>query len=296
MRWAWPAAVALLASSCGGAGPGAANGGHIVVVASFYPLYEAATMVGGDRVAVTNLTPPGVEPHDLELSTTDVDAVLEADVLLYLGGGFQPAVEELAPDRQGVTSDLLRGRATIEGTEADGMDPHIWLDPLLMEDIVLDVAWALVLADPGGADGYRDRADDFVGEIRQLDRELRQGLADCDRRLIVTTHAAFGYLVRRYGLMQEPIAGVTPEAEPDPRRLGELADLVRATGTTTVFTEALVSPEVAETLAREAGVRTGVLDTLEGLSDEAQEAGDTYVSVMRRNLEALRAALGCHPR
>jgi zinc transport system substrate-binding protein len=148
-------------------------------------------------------------------------------------------------------------------------------------------------ADPSGASIYERNAERYRGQIEALDQRFREGLHDCARRVIVTSHAAFGYLAARYGLVQEPIAGLSPEAEPDPKRLAELADLVRREGVTTIFTEELVSPRVADTVAREAGVKTAVLNPLEGLTPQELARGESYVSVMGENLAALRVALGC---
>jgi len=283
MRGARHAAVVLAATlflgACGGGG--ADDDGRVRVVAAFAPLAEVAERVGGGGVTVTNLTPAGAEPHDLELTTEQVDDLLDADVVLYLGDGFQPAVEEASERTEGARIDLLEGE--------EGEDPHVWLDPQAMARLVERVRDALVEADGDGADGYRQRAAVYVDELRDLDADYEAGLAECDRRVIVTAHDAFGRLAERYDLEQVAVAGLSPEAEPDPRRLAEIADEVRARGVTTVFTEALVPPEIAETLAREAGVRTDLLDPIENFAGPT----DDYVSVMRQNLDVLRQALGC---
>lgn len=307
------AAVALIGSACGAGDNRGANAeepgesrARVSVVASVYPLVEAAGQVGGVRVDVVSLTPAGSEPHDLELTPRDVDALEDADVVLYLGEGFQPAVEELAERRDGATVDLLEGkplRAPPGDTDEhqdesdhpaeDGPDPHVWLDPILMIQMVGQISEALSEVDPAGADAYERHATRFVEELEELHADLESGLADCRSRTIVTSHAAFGYLAARYGLDQESISGLSPEAEPDPERLDELTELVEREGISTIFTETLVAPEVAETLAREAGVRTALLNPLEGLSAEELAAGGDYPSVMRKNLAALREALGC---
>jgi zinc transport system substrate-binding protein len=258
------------------------------VAAAFYPLFEAAERVGGNRAGVTNVTPPGAEPHDIELSPDQVDQVLDADVLLYLGGGFQPAVEQVAESRDGITVDVL-AEVVPQGTT----DPHIWLDPALMDETVGVVTGALSRADPGGSPSFEARAAEYRREIQRLDAMFRDGLRDCEHRTFITTHAAFGHLARRYGLVQRSIAGISPESEPNPARLAELEDLVQREGVTTVFTEPLVSPRVAETLARETGARVAVLDPVEGLTSDQLKAGASYVSVMQGNLEALRKALDC---
>ena len=281
-----PAVLAIvLLAAC--RAPAAGDRGAISVVASFYPLFEVADRIGGNRAAVTNLTPAGVEPHDLELTTREVDALLDADVVLYLGGGFQPAIEDVLADRKGVTVDLLEAGPTT------GQDPHIWLDPRVMLAIADRVESALVRADPPGAPTYRANAAAYRTELEGVAEDFDTGLAECDRNILVTSHDAFGHLARRYGLRQEAITGLSPESEPDPRRLDELASLVEAEGVTTIFTETLVSPAVAETLAGEAGVRTAVLDPIEGLTAEQEAAGEDYASVMRRNLAELQEALGC---
>ncbi len=284
--------------ACGDGGGGAAQGdGRPEVVAAFYPLFEAAQRVGGDRVQVRNVTPAGGEPHDLELSSRQVDRIEDADVVLFFGRGFQPALETVAGRSKGTTVDLLAEvgdlRAAAPGDDELDVDPHVWLDPSLFKAMVARVATALSQADPANQAAYQANAGAYSRELDDLDSAFAQGLARCDRTSVVTSHAAFGYLTGRYGLTQEPIAGLEPESEPNPQRMGELAAKVRAEGTTTVFYETLVSPKVAESLAREAGVGTAVLDPLEGLSEDDIRAGKSYVSVMRDNLAALRLALGC---
>jgi zinc transport system substrate-binding protein len=177
--------------------------------------------------------------------------------------------------------------------DADEPDPHIWLDPISMKEITARTERAVSSIDPQGAATYQTNAAAYTKELDGLHQEFTNGLQRCATRVLVTSHAAFGYLADRYGLRQEPIAGVSPEGEPNPERLAELAELVRREKVTTIFTETLVSPRVAEALAREAGVKTAVLDPLEGIPPEQIEAGVGYVDVMRRNLAALRAGLGC---
>jgi zinc transport system substrate-binding protein len=290
--------VAVSLAACGESGSGAANDdGRPQVVAAFYPIFEAAQRVGGDRVQVSNLTPAGGEPHDLELSSRQVDRIEDADVVLFFGHGFQPALEKAARRSKGTTLDLLADagalRAAPPGDDKLDIDPHVWLDPALFKAIVTRVAAALSEADAANRSTYESNAATYIHELDDLDTAFVQGLARCDRKAVVTSHAAFGYLTSRYGLTQEAIAGLEPESEPNPQRLAELAAKVRAEGTTTIFYETLVSPKVAESLAREAGVGTAVLDPLEGLSEKDAKAGKSYVSVMRDNLASLRQALGC---
>ncbi|HEX6207847.1 MAG TPA: zinc ABC transporter substrate-binding protein [Actinomycetota bacterium] len=280
--------AAVLVAGCGAE---AADGvGSVEVAAGFFPLAEAVAIAGGERVHVENLTAAGSDPHDVELGTDEVDTILDADLLLYLGG-FQPGVEELAGRRDGPSIDLLRGVDTL--SEGGEVDPHVWLDPLRYATVVERIGRALADVDPQGADAYLSDAEAHADEIRALDARFERRLAACEDDLLVVSHAAFGYLADRYGLRQEAISGISPESEPDPQRLAELIDVVRTEGVTTVFTETLASPEVSRTLAREAGVRTAVLNPLEGLTPEEEAAGETYLSVMERNLVTIAEGLGC---
>ncbi|HEX5588277.1 MAG TPA: zinc ABC transporter substrate-binding protein, partial [Acidimicrobiia bacterium] len=242
------------------------------------------------HVSVENLTPSGAEPHDLELSTDQRDAIDDAAVAFVLGGGFQPAVEAAAKTRDDPTVVLVDHL----GKRGDAHDPHVWLDPALMIRIVDTVATALGRADPRHRADFDRRAAAVTAKLTALDTRYRDGLADCGHDTIVTSHEAFGHLASRYGLHQFGVAGLAPDAEPDARRLGQLADLVRARGITTVFTEDLVSPRIARTLAREAGgVKTEVLSPIETLTPAQRRAHDDYVSVMDANLAKLRVALDC---
>jgi zinc transport system substrate-binding protein len=288
--------AAMFAAGCQGGAK--ADDDRLSVVASLYPLAFLAERVGGDCVAVTNLTPPGVEPHDLELSPDAVEAIATADVVLYLGGGFQPAIEDALQDADGQLIDGLRVVSTdpAEGDDADEgltVDPHVWLDPRRFGEIVTVAAHGLEDAGIAASCDVPDAADALRAELTELDDAFRAGLSDCERDLIVTNHDAFGYLASAYGFRQEAIAGLEPDVEPSARRLAELKDLVEREGVTTILTEELVSPDVARTLAAETGADTAVLYTIEGLSDEEIAAGDDYGSLMRRDLETLRVALGC---
>ena len=270
------AAVLAIAAGCGG--NASAGDGREDVVAGFYPLAFAAEETGGRDVDVTNLTPAGSEPHDIELSVRDVEHVLDADLVLYLGGGFQPALEEAAAETHGKAVDLL------DGLDVEDDDPHVWLDP---------VRYARMVEAIGRALGKEAAGRALAARVRALDAEYRSGLASCARRELVTSHAAFGYLAERYGLEQIAVTGLSPEAEASPRDLERVADLVRERGVTTVFVEPLVSPDLGETIARETGATTAVLDPLEGLTEDELTDGDDYFSVMRANLAAIREALGC---
>jgi len=260
------------------------------VAAGFYPLAWAAERVGGNRVDVTNLTQPGAEPHDLELTIKETVAIAEADVVVF-EKGFQPAVDDsVAQNAEGATLDA----AAVAGLEPyadqpDEPDPHFWQDPLRLAKVGDALATELAKADPRHEAAYAAHARALRRDLVALDRDYRRGLSDCARHTIVATHDAFGYL-QRYGLDIEPIS-LSPDAEPTPADLGRLHDLIRDQGITTVFSETLVSAKTAETLAADLGIDSAVLDPIEGLSDRT--AGEDYLSLMRSNLQALEKANGC---
>jgi zinc transport system substrate-binding protein len=298
------AAVLLAAASagCGDKASGFAADGRVDVVTAFYPLQFLSERVGADAVAVTQLTKPGTEPHDVELNPRQVADISDAGLVVYLKG-FQPAVDEAveqqAADRAldvGATVELLTAaeddheHVPGEPKHAEGAtDPHVWLDPTRFATIADKLAERLGQADPARAAAYTERAATLHRELAALDTEYSTALQTCARRELVTSHTAFRYLADRYRLTEVGITGISPESEPSPQRLAHVAEQAKATGTTTIFFETLVSPKVAETIAREVGAKTAVLDPLEGLT----EPGTDYFSVMRSNLSALTTALGC---
>ena len=290
-------------AGCGGDRPPAAPADavpadadeRLAVVASFYPLAWAAERIGGDRVEVANLTPAGADPHDVELSARDVGRVHDADLVLYLGHGFQPALERILGGADTRAVDLLDGLELRDGDEDDhghgdgdgheeAVDPHVWLDPVRFTAMTRRIGVELAAEEEAAA---------LARELEALHAEYVEGLADCARRELVTTHAAFGYLAERYGLEQVSIAGLSHEAEPSARELEHLVEEVREHDATTVFVEPLASPRLAETVARETGARTAVLNPLEGLTRGESADGADYLTVMRANLQTLRRALGC---
>ncbi|MGH3354953.1 MAG: metal ABC transporter substrate-binding protein [Nocardioidaceae bacterium] len=273
----------VLSAGCGGS---AAGNGGTTVVAAFYPLAYVAERVAGNHASVSNLTAPGAEPHDLELTPQQIAEVAEADLVLY-EHGFQPAVD----DAVGENDDGTVVDASEVALPASTDDPHLWQDPTKLATVAEAMARALARADPDHAGAYRANADALVGDLRALDRDFHAGLDDCRRRTIVTSHAAFGHLAQRYDLEMIPITGISPHSEPSLARLAELEDVVADKDVTTVFYETLASPDMARTLAGEVGVRTAVLDPIEGLSGTTDD--EDYFSLMRSNLAALRTANGC---
>lgn len=280
------------------------------VVASFYPLEFLARRIGGEDATVSTIVEAGVEPHDYEPTPSDVVAVAGAKVVLLQGAGFEgwlDTVKEKAPDATYVVTtdgiDLREGgdaHAEEEGHEEeeeadheeDGAprDPHTWLDPVLFADQARAVEAALATAMPEHAIAFRARADALVAELDALDREYEAGLADCDLRVIVTAHSAFGYMAERYRFEMVAVS-LDPEAEPTPDRLRDVVDEVRERNVTIVYFEELVSPKVAEAIARETGAATRVLSPIEGIPPE--ETGADYMSKMRDDLVGLREGMRC---
>jgi zinc transport system substrate-binding protein len=304
--------VALTACDQGASPPGSGPD-RLLVIASFYPLYDFVRHVAGDDVDVVSLVPPGVEPHDWEPSPHDLAEVRRARLLVYNGAGLEPWVERVLRDVAGtdlVVVNATRGLALVtdQAVDDDGrstgtpgiarrgtapVDPHVWLDPVLAISQVEAIRAGLQQADPVRAATYEVNAVAYVARLRALDAAYAGGLRDCARRDVVTAHAAFGYLTRRYGLTQVPVLGVLPEAEPSPADLARLIQAARRRGVRAVFAETILNRRLTEALAREVGAEVLVLNPLEGLTAEEQAAGKDYLSVMEENLRALRAGLGC---
>ncbi|MHC3816564.1 metal ABC transporter substrate-binding protein [Streptomyces sp. DT9] len=280
------------------------SGDKLNVVASFYPMQFLAERIGGGHVSVSTLTKPGVEPHDLELSPRQIGGLSDADYILYLKG-IQPAVDDaikLSESKHTVDAASLttledhgaevggeEHAHEHEGEEA-GADPHIWLDPVKYAEVAKGVGKSLEKTDPDHAADYRKNTDTLVKELGALNTGYEKGLANTATKTFITTHSAFGYLAERYGLTQEGIAGIDPEAEPSPARISALHSIAEKKKVTTVFFETLTSDKTAKTVARDTGLRTDVLDPLEGITDKSK--GDDYIEVMKSNLAALQKALG----
>ena len=279
-----------------------------LVVASFYSLYEFARQVAGDRAEVVSLVPPGVEPHDWEPAPRDVARVERASLFIYNGAGFDPGAERLAK------TAAAAGRAVVEATTglpllaadphshaktqttgAKGAppDPHVWLDPTLAQAQVGIIRDALVRTDPANAQHYTGRAATYTAKLASLHEGYTRGLADCARREIVVSHAAFTYPAQRYKLVQVPVMGLAPQSEPSPAEVARVVRTVRRIKAKVIFFETLVSGRLADTLAAEVGATTMVLNPIEGLTPDEAQAGKDYVKLMEENLANLRSALDC---
>jgi zinc transport system substrate-binding protein len=294
------ASSAITLSGCG-SDPAAPGSDGLQVTASFYPLAWATEQVGGEHVQVDSLTSPGAEPHDLELTPKQVSGLSRADLVVY-AEGYQPAVDDavanvaptvgfdVAPTAE-LTIAADGEAAHADAADPAALDPHFWLDPVRFAAVVTAIGDRLATVDPTNAASYRSGATTLVGKLDALDAEYRAGLADCRQDHLVTSHSAFAYLAQRYGLQQVGISGVDPDVEPDAASLRRITELVREQGVTTIYTETLASPALAETVARETGATTAVLDPVEGLTDAS--AGKDYFEVMRSNLATLRQGQQC---
>lgn len=290
-------AVLLAAVPACGTGGEPSASGKLSIVTTFYPLQYLAEHVGGERVSVRNLVPPGVEPHDWEPRPRDITAIKRAKLFIYQGAGFDQWAERAVnslPSNGPVVVKATERLTLLRGSDGDEpFDPHVWLDPALYAKQAIAVRDALAKADPAGQAVYTANLGALSAELDGLVSDMQRGLASCRRATIVTSHAAFAYLAERFGLTQYAISGLSPEAEPSPARLREVVQEVKRQGATHIFFETLVSDAVARTIAREAGVGTLVLNTIEGLAQEDVKAGADYISLQRQNLANLRTALGC---
>ncbi|WP_124265789.1 metal ABC transporter substrate-binding protein [Streptomyces sp. ADI98-10] len=320
--------TALSACSTSDAADGS-DGGKLKVTASFYPMQFLAEKIGGEHVAVTSLTKPGVEPHDLELTPRQIGSISESDYVLYLKG-IQPVVDDAilqsgvkntvdaatlttledhgsevsghdgheGEEEHGHEEEAHQEEAHEEHSEGDGhnhgeeggADPHIWLDPVKYAEVAKGVGKSLEKADPDHAADYKKNTDALVAELGELNTAYETGLKNTSTKTFITTHSAFGYLAERYGLTQQGIAGIDPEAEPSPARIQEIHTIAEKEKATTVFFETLASDRTAKTLAKDTGLKTDVLDPLEGITKKSQ--GADYIEVMESNLVALQKALG----
>ena len=273
------------------------------VVASIYPLYEFTRHVARPHAEVVSLVPPGVEPHDWEPSPQDLTRIRNARIFVYNGGGLETWITKLG-DGAHITGTvmvratdgipLLPAVAGEAGAQNEAVsDPHAWLDPVLAQAMVETIRAALARADPAHAAVYAENARAFTAELAALDRDFAAGLKECARREIVTSHTAWAYLARRYRLTVVSVMGVAPESEPTPARLASIVQFARARKVKYIFFETLVSPRLADTLAREIGAQTLVFNPIEGVTPEEAAAGKGYVALMEENLKNLRLALDC---
>ena len=277
--------------------------GKLRVMASFYTMADFAEKIGGDRADITCMVPAGTEPHDWEPSTTDITGLERADVFIYNGAGMEHWAEDVTEsleNKELLVVEASQGVKLHAEEEHDheghshshgGYDPHVWIDPHNAKLEMENIKNAFVQADPVNGAYYEANYDKWAKAAEELDRKYREALADFAGRQIVTAHEAYGYLCSAYGLEQVGIDGLSPDQEPNPKRMADIIDFVRENQIRAVFFEELSGSKTAETVAAETGIRLLALSPLEGLSGEELEAGEDYFSVMEKNLEQLLLSL-----
>lgn len=273
------------------------NSNKISVYTSFYSMYDFAGKIGGDRINLTNLVPAGTEPHDWEPSPIDVAGLEKAQVFIYNGAGMESWVSKIlgtVKNKKLISVEAAKGLNLLDNPDKNEdikYDPHVWLDPRLAKKEMEAIKNALVAADPANQDYYEKNYSDNAKKLDELDREYRDTIDNFSKKDIVVAHQAFGYLCNAYGLKQIPIEGLIADSEPSPARMAEIVNFAKEHKVKYIFFEELVSPKVAETIAKEVGAKTAVLNPLEGLQENEIKAGKDYFSVMRDNLEILKQAL-----
>jgi zinc transport system substrate-binding protein len=257
------------------------------VFASFYPMYFLAMQIGGDKADVRNITPAGVEPHDYEPSTRDI-AQIESGNMLILNGGVEAWGDKMKYNLKGTKVKVITAGAGLLTK-----DPHIWLDPILVKQEVVNIEKGFEEIDPKNAAYFQKNAKELNIKLDQLNTDFKQGLSSCQQKDFITSHAAFAYLAGAYGLRQISISGLSPDQEPSARQLADIAKFAKENNVKYIFFESLVSPKLSETIASEIGAKTLVLDPIEGISDDNIKKGKNYFTVMKDNLKNLQTALQC---
>jgi zinc transport system substrate-binding protein len=260
------------------------------IVASFYPIFEFVKQVGGDRVEVTSLIPVGIEPHDFEPTIQQIQNAESADIVFFNGLGFESSWLNRINNDNSVDTSL---GANITKT-GNAIDPHIWLDPILVKNQVKNIENALIKLDPENKEYYQNNAINFTSALDSLDALIRSILQTCDKKDFIAFHDAFGYFANRYGLKQHSIQGASPEGEVLPQRIQEIVELARDLGIDVVYSEELVDPRFAEIIAQEIpNGRVLTLSPIEGIDSEEQAAGIDYLDKMRENIANLKIGLQC---
>lgn len=276
--------------------------GKVKILTTVYPVYEFARQVGGDKVEVEMLVPPGAEPHDWDPTAQDIIKIKGAKLFLYHGAGLEPVDKLLTKEVLGSVKavevsrgiPVITGHDQIEGKNPhhdSEMDAHLWLDPQYAQQEVKNIAAALVEIDPQNKEYYQKNAERFEGELAQLDQEYQTALTNVKRRDIITSHAAFTYLAKRYNLQQVGIMGLAPDSEPTSARMAEIVEFCRQHQVRYIFFETLVSPKLANAIAKETGAGLLVLNPIENLTEAEMKQGKNYLSIMRENLVHLTKAL-----
>lgn len=267
------------------------NNQTLSVVASFYPLYFFAQEIGGERVAVTSLTPPGAEPHDFEPDAKQRIQIENSDVFLYNGRGLDVWADTIAQQIQQKNISVVRATNVLQDDTV--IDPHIWLDPFYAQKISEQIYTAFSSQDPQNTQYYKQRLDNLIHRLQILDNQYTTSLKSCKKHTIITSHDAFGYLASRYGFSVRAVTGLSPEEEPSPQTLSTITTYIHQENISYIFTETLLSSKISQTLSQETGAQMLVFDPIEGLTQEGIDKQDDYFTIQERNLSHLRQAMEC---
>jgi zinc transport system substrate-binding protein len=266
------------------------------VIASFFPLYDFAKNVGGDRAEVSVMVPAGIEPHNWEPTPRDIADAENADMIVYNGAGFERWVSAINAKFAVDTSigiQLMQGAE--EGVhEESGLDPHIWLDPMLAKQQVEAIRDGFVQIDPVNSGYYHQNAQRYIAELDSLDSFIRSNLSNCELRDFIAFHNAFSYFANRYNLTQHSIQGISQEGDVLPQRIQEIKDLAATLGINVIYAEDLIDPRLANVIAGE--IPNGqvlVLSPIEGLKREEIEQGLGYIDKMMEDVQNLKVGLKC---
>ena len=264
------------------------NAGKMKIVATIFPIYDVAKVVGGDKVDVTVLVPPGAEPHDWEPTVENIKTIGTGKLFLYNGLGLEPTGKLLTPD-------ILKQAKPVEMAALPGMDllkndPHMWLDPMNVMKEALYIAQAFGEADPANKEYYAKNAAEYTAKLHELDGEYAAWRSTATVNTLIVTHEAYGYLAHRYNLVQKGIMGISPEGEPAPDTMATIASFVEQNKIKAIFSEELINRKLADAIAKETGAQVYTLNPIEGLTEEETKNGDTYLSLMQENLKVLKKA------
>jgi len=268
------------------------------VIASFYPMYDFAKNVGGDRVEVKSLIPMGVEPHDYEPTPQDIKDLSTAKLFILNGvieSSWAPRLLAGVDNKDLIVLDTSKNISLVGSQDADmpGNDPHIWLDPILAKKQVASIRDAFMQADPAGKDHYEHTAEIFMQKLDSLDAEFRATFATCQKKDILITHATLAYFCKEYGCNQVFVEGVNAEGDPSPAVLVEIIKQAKEKNITTVFVENLMNPKSAKTLADELHGKVAIFNSVHGLTAEEQQRGEDYISQMQKNVGIIKTSLDC---
>lgn len=275
-----------------------ADPNKVLVYTSFYPLYDFVKNVGGDFVEVRSIVPAGVEPHDYEPSSQQIQQINKSRLFVFNGADLDPWAKKIQPDleKQNIqTLEMAKSFNLEKATEGEDteFDPHIWLNPPFVKKQIELIKDKLIEIDPKNTGIFNFNYSNYFKKLDDLDADFRPKLKDCKQNKVVTSHDAFGYLGKQYNLEFISISGISPDKEPSSQEIAEIIKTVKENNIKVVFTETLVSPKLAETIANETGAKNQTLDPLEGLSEEDIKAGKDYISVMKENLNNIAQSLEC---